>query len=236
VISETHVGWVAECEFGVGVFSRSFTSEGRDLDVALSNQGRDGVLGWVAGSAGMPPGKEIVSMEQVHGSAVVTVEDPDTMDSPRPVCDALISTDSSQALAGVTADCVPLILFCDFGCAVIHAGWRGLAAGVIRSAVFELGLVTGLDASAMVAFVGPAAGACCYEVGDEVLQEIGKTAIHNGNLLSSGDTAIVQLRQLGIENVQSVDVCTICSDPSLLNSYRRDGDKAGRQGVIAWLN
>jgi YfiH family protein len=102
-------------------------------------------------------------LKQVHG---VAVHDADALIADaEPEADAAISRVTGRVLAVLTADCLPVFLCRDDGTAigVAHAGWRGLASGVIEAAVSALG-----DAASLIAWLGPAIGATSYEVGDEV--------------------------------------------------------------------
>jgi copper oxidase (laccase) domain-containing protein len=108
--------------------------------------------------------------------------------------------------------------------AVVHAGWRGLADGVVRAAV------DALPRGAKAAVVGPAIGPCCYDVGSEVssLFDAGLTSDGRLDLWSAAELALVRA---GVERVERVDLCTSCNE-SLFFSHRRDGLARGVQGVI----
>ncbi len=233
-IRETEAGWLVEGSNGAGLFARSFSASGRAQDVSLLQPDRESTLLALAREAGSASDSIIFGMRQVHGGDVVVVEDLDN--DVMPECDALVTGQSNTVLSGVTADCVPLILMAEGACGVVHAGWRGLAAGVVKRSVRVVSEAAGVDTTDIEAFVGPSAGACCYEVGEEVVREIGDSAVTQNGHLDSGDTAVRQLMAAGVAKIETVDVCTICSAPQLLNSFRRDGNESGRQGVIAWLN
>jgi copper oxidase (laccase) domain-containing protein len=119
---------------------------------------------------------------------------------------------------------------------MLHAGWRGLAAGVLGAgvrALRQLGARGRLEAA-----IGPGAGACCYEVGDQVhavFVEHEPTA-RRGQNLDMKSIARAQLLAAGVEAVHDAQLCTICADPSLFFSHRRDGGHTGRQAGIAWLS
>ena len=102
-------------------------------------------------------------LRQVHGVAVV---DADVANDAAPEADAAVTRTRRRVLAVLTADCLPLLLCSDDGSAigVAHAGWRGLAAGVIEAAVAKLGVAP----PSVLAWLGPAIGPGSYEVGDEV--------------------------------------------------------------------
>jgi polyphenol oxidase len=135
----------------------------------------------------------------------------------------------------LTADCLPIAIASQGAVAMVHAGWRGLAAGVVSegvAAVRALGTKERIEAA-----IGPGAGPCCYEVGEEVHQAFessyGATARHGRNLDLKA-IARAQLRDAGVATVHDVGLCTICSDPSLFFSHRRDHGVTGRQAGIAW--
>jgi YfiH family protein len=145
----------------------------------------------------------------------------------------------ATALTGVgtmvlTADCLPVAVAAEGAVAMLHAGWRGLAGGVIDGgvrAVRELG-----GEGAIAAAIGPGAGPCCYEVGDEVharFAQLGPRA-RNGDNLDLKAIARAQLLEAGVAEVHDAGMCTICSDPSLFFSHRRDHGLTGRQGGVAW--
>jgi YfiH family protein len=129
----------------------------------------------------------------------------------------------------LTADCLPVALGASGAVAMVHAGWRGLAAGVLEEgvrAVRELG-----GTSEMVAIVGPGAGACCYEVGEEVHAAFG--GVHrDGRNIDLKAIARERLLAAGVAEVRDVAVCTICDERFF--SHRREGARAGRQSGVAW--
>lgn len=142
----------------------------------------------------------------------------------------------ATALEGVapivlTADCLPVVVAGDGAVAALHAGWRGLAGGVLEAgvqAVRELGAGGPLRAA-----IGPGAGPCCYEVGDEVRAAFAP-AFHRGRRLDLAGAARQALRDAGVDRVEVVGRCTIC-DPRFF-SHRRDGGVTGRQAGLAWLS
>jgi hypothetical protein len=125
------------------------------------------------------------------------------------------------------ADCLPIAVARTDGprrLAVLHAGWRGLAEGVVDAGIAALG------AGRKAAIVGPAIGPCCYEVGDEVssLFEEDLTAGRRLDLWTAAERA---LRHAGVERVDRVDLCTRCHE-ELFFSHRRSGRARGAQGVL----
>jgi copper oxidase (laccase) domain-containing protein len=134
------------------------------------------------------------------------------------------------------ADCLPVAVAGDGAVAMLHAGWRGLAGGIVAEgvgALRELGA-----AGPLAAAIGPGAGPCCYEVGEDVHAVFADRGldIRNGRNLDLKAIARAELERVGVEVVHDVCLCTICADPSLLFSHRRDAGVTGRQAGVAWLS
>jgi YfiH family protein len=164
-------------------------------------------------------------VRQVHGNRVVV--SPDQTDGP-PEADGQATAARGIGLAILAADCLPVAVASQSAVAMVHAGWRGLASGVIAEGVRAL---RELDGRGPVhAAIGPGAGPCCYEVGEEVHARFGT----EGPTLDLKAIARDQLREAGAEVVHDVALCTMCS-PELFFSHRRDRGVTGRQAGIAWL-
>jgi purine-nucleoside/S-methyl-5'-thioadenosine phosphorylase / adenosine deaminase len=141
--------------------------------------------------------------------------------------DALWTAEPGLPMLALSADCLPIAVVTTAGepkLAVIHAGWRGLAAGVIEAGVSALG------DGPKAAVVGPAVGPCCYEVGPEV-SELFDADLTEGRMLDLPEAAARALQRAGVETVDRVALCTSCN-PELFFSHRRDGATRGVQGVI----
>jgi YfiH family protein len=130
----------------------------------------------------------------------------------------------------LAADCIPVVLGAESAVAALHAGWRGLAAGVLEEGVRALREVGGRGD--VVALVGPCAGACCYEVDDEVHAAFGG-AHRDGSLIDLRAIAHERLLAAGVARVGDERSCTICDERYF--SHRREGAHAGRQAGVAWL-
>jgi YfiH family protein len=135
------------------------------------------------------------------------------------------------AAAVLTADCLPVALGARGAVAALHAGWRGLAAGVLEEGVRALREVGGRGE--VVAVVGPCAGACCYEVGEEVHAAF-DGAHRQGRSIDLRAIAHERLTAAGVAQVRDARACTICDERFF--SYRREGPRAGRQAGLAWLD
>ena len=172
---------------------------------------------------------------QVHGARVRCVA------AGSPDGDSLVEADGhATATPGVapmvlTADCLPIAIAGEGAVSMLHAGWRGLAAGVVAQGV---GAVRELGArDPLVAAIGPGAGGCCYEVGEEVHAAFGRyePEVRRGRNLDLKAIARLELERAGVAEVHDAELCTICSDPLLFYSHRRDHGITGRQAGIAWL-
>ena len=178
-----------------------------------------------------------VWLKQVHGNAVVdadrTVGVPDA--------DASVARKAGAICAVMTADCLPL-LFCDEAGTVVaaaHAGWRGLAGGVIAATVARLAVAPG----ELLAWLGPAIGPAAFEVGEEVRAAF--LALDAGNapcfkpspagrwLADIYQLARRQLSDLGVRDVYGGKFCTF-SEPERFFSYRRE-PRTGRMATLVWL-
>lgn len=178
-----------------------------------------------------------VSLRQAHGSTVIEAGsltgggylEPGTS---WPEGDALVTAERGLPLVAHGADCLTAALVAPGGerLAVVHAGWRGLLAGVLEAAAARVG-------PGFAAVVGPGAGRCCYEVGDDVGGQLqgrfGDDVVTGGraNLAACAQRA---LTRAGSAEVTLAGVCTIC-DAERFHSHRRDGAGSGRQAVIAYL-
>jgi YfiH family protein len=143
------------------------------------------------------------------------------------VGDVLWTDEPGLPVLALAADCVPIAIARANGSAalaVVHAGWRGLAAGVVEAAVAALG------PDPVAAIVGPSVGPCCYEVGPEVASRFDPD-LTGGGILDLWAAAERALRHAGVEQVERVDLCTRCN-PGLFFSHRRSGERRGAQGVI----
>ncbi len=165
---------------------------------------------------------------QVHGRCVLTVTGPGHAGD----ADGLVTTAPGLPVAVFTADCLGVVAHGEGVVAVAHAGWRGLAAGVLEATV---SVMAGLGGPPDVVDVGPSIGPCCYEVGPEVVDALGHPAT------TTWGSPSVDLRAAAIERLGAVapeadvrvdDRCTRCSEG--LHSHRASGT-SHRLGAVGWL-
>ena len=212
-----------------------------DLRRVLANRRR---VATVLGLAGRP----WALSRQVHGASILRVEaghlghGPPEGKAPLGDADGLVTADPGVVLAVLTADCAPVLL-ADPGTGVVgavHAGCRGLAAGVVEAGVAAMAEL-GADPGAVVGLVGPAVGGCCYEVGPEVREAVGgrypaalATTRDGRPALDPAAGAAQALERAGAGRVRVAGECTI--DLERFFSHRRDQGRTGRQaGLIALL-
>jgi YfiH family protein len=151
--------------------------------------------------------------------------------------DSLLESDGhATALPGLgvmvlTADCLPVALGSAGAVAMLHAGWRGLAAGVLEEGVRAMRDLGAGDEIAAV--IGPGAGVCCYGVGPEVHAALGDGGSATGHI-DLHAIARERLLAAGVSRVRDLGICTICDKDFF--SHRREGARAGRQAGVAWLS
>lgn len=165
-------------------------------------------------------------VNQVHG-AEVRVARPGNCGNG----DAILLSEPGLPGAIFTADCLPVLITEGSNAALVHAGWRGLEAGVLQVASEKIAN------SARVAFVGPAIGRCCYRVGKDMAERFasnyGADVVGADSTLDLAGVARKILREeCGVENIVELGPCTHSEE---LFSYRNDGSVTGRQALLAWL-
>jgi len=217
----------------------------------------------VAMAIGIDPGL-LVRAHQVHGTNVVVATAEDRNRHATDEADIIVSHAPVHALAIQVADCVPLLIAdrANGAIAAAHAGWRGLAARVPSTVVAALRRQFGSRPGDLVAAIGPSIGACCYEVGADVLQRFQRAGFGFDRLeqwfqskptpsdrnpsmpglappreehwfFDGWSAARDQLVGAGVPEAQ-VFVAELCtaSHAGALCSYRRDGSPAGRLAAV----
>jgi YfiH family protein len=151
--------------------------------------------------------------------------------------DGQATTSRGIACTVLTADCLPVAVIAPGGVAMLHAGWRGLAASVLEEGVAALRVAGEGESDGLVAAIGPGAGRCCYEVGDEVRAPFADEGedVRAGRNLDLPLIAERRLRRSGVTEVHQTGLCTMCDPRERFFSHRRDGGVTGRQAGVAWL-
>lgn len=182
-----------------------------------------------------------VWLNQTHSTDVVTVLEPvaNVLDA-----DGAFTTATGVVCSAMTADCLPVILTDTKGTqvAAVHAGWRGLAGGILENAVAKF---SNLDSdNQIIAWLGPAIGKDAFEVGNDVLDAFVrfdpqaklafKAKSEPGKWLANmSQLATQRLMKVGVTSVTDSNLCTY-ADSDAFYSYRRDGI-TGRQATFIWL-
>jgi YfiH family protein len=177
----------------------------------------------ISSALGISP--EWATVTQVHGTRVVFASEPGHHGE----ADALVTATPELPVAIATADCVPVVLVGDQSRAVAHAGWRGVAGGVVPETVK---MMRAHGDAPVVALLGPHIGPCCYEVGREVVDAIGGYASVTRSGSLSVDLAAAIRSQL--EGVEAIDTGRCTHDDTAMASYREDGTSE-RQVTIVWI-
>ena len=170
---------------------------------------------------------------QVHGAEIQEWEAPRPVLTRRGEAHAQVDGHATSlpglGLLVLTADCLPVALVGSGRAAMLHCGWKPLAAGIIARALESF-------SEPPAAAIGPGIGPCCYEVGPEVLERFAhhRPSVAVGRMLDLAGVARAQLQEGGVSRIEHVDLCTSCN-AGLFFSHRRDRGVTGRQGGMAWL-
>jgi YfiH family protein len=217
-VFSTRLGGISEAPFdslNLGVFTED------ERDRVVENRSR------LAAALGFPA-ERVTIARQVHGAELVThagPQEPSPFAKPGseiPEVDGHVTARSSLPLLAFVADCLPVALAGPGGVAMLHCGWRGLAAGIVGRGVEA---VAATDAA-----IGPGIGPCCYEVGEDVLDAFAQAPTGKLDLV---EIASRRLRDAGVERIESAGLCTSC-EAELFFSHRRDGGRTGRQAGVVW--
>jgi polyphenol oxidase len=176
----------------------------------------------LAAALGISPGR-LVSGHQVHGTELAFYDGTAATE-----VDGHVIAEPGPVGLVYTADCLPVALAGPGGAAILHCGWRGLAAGIVARGAGAVG--------ATRAAIGPGIGPCCYEVGDDVLGAFDRlgAGIASERMLDLPEVARRLLDEAGVEAVESASLCSCCEE-ELFFSHRRDGG-AGRQAGLVWID
>lgn len=185
-------------------------------------------------------GSDPLWLKQVHGTTIWDADAANTPDNGPPQADGATTARAGRWLALLTADCLPVVLVRTDGTrlAVAHAGWRGLAAGILAHAVLALGNVP------FAAWIGPAICGRCYEVDAPVVEALTQLGPWVGHGVRKGvraghytvDLAAIATEQLMRLGAHQVIACGLCTrENGLWYSHRRDGPQTGRFATLAAL-
>ena len=188
--------------------------------------------------------RPLLWLNQTHGARVQQVYQPEAPGEELPDADAAVATSREYACVVLTADCLP-VMFCNRAgtqVAVAHAGWRGLAGGVLEATIAAMNT----DPDDLLVWLGPAISNAQFEVGPEVY---GAFVAVNPDTAEAFDhspyrlghymadlyrLARFRLEALGVNHISGGHFCTACE--SRFYSYRRDGGKTGRMASVIWIN
>jgi YfiH family protein len=190
--------------------------------------------------------------EQVHGSSVAIVDEQTAGRGSESFSDAIGGVDSlitahpDIPLALFFADCVPVVVAEPFRkvVSVIHAGWRGIFAGIIEKSVRKMAEFAGAGTENMLAFIGPSIGSCCFQVDNDLSERFKQRfKLHDTAMWLSADNHIdlqelarLQLADCGIEKIRVslMNLCTSCNNNKLF-SYRAADGNTGRHAAIGHI-
>ncbi len=182
--------------------------------------------GVLAQEIGLEPDR-IAAGLQVHGAQLTEWDAPPTVDRALVEADGHVTAVKGLGLLVLAADCLPVALAGPGRVAMLHCGWRGVAAGIIARGASQFD-------EPPAAVIGPGIGRCCFEVGPEVLEAFADVyGAAEGRMLDLRAVAEARLRAAGVTAVEHVDLCTFCRE-DLFFSHRRDGGVTGRQSGVVW--
>ncbi len=166
----------------------------------------------------------MASVKQIHSDVTFVAREPGCVGEG----DALVTHTQGVAVSVRTADCFPILLAdpATRAVAAIHAGWRGTAAGVVRTSLDRMRSEFGTDTKNVFAAIGPGIGACCYKVGLDVARQFGMQEAGNLDLAVENSNQLIA-EGLQPDRIEQVGGCTFCH-PAQFFSWRRDHDRAGR--------
>lgn len=230
-----------------GTLNMDFT-EDDSIENILENRNR------MAISVGFNPDAYVFS-EQVHGDNVVIINNIMkgsgllNKESHIPSADAMITNEPGICLITKTADCVPIVLYDPVKrvIASIHTGWRGTMLRIAAKTVEVMLGKFNCKPKDIIAGIGPSIGACCYEVGDDVINTVQQTFGNTDNFLKAIEgkekrhldlwyTNRYILENIGLlpDNIEVAELCTSCNTDFF--SWRRDGKTTGRLATGIILN
>jgi hypothetical protein len=180
----------------------------------------------------------VVQPRQVHSADIKDAASLNGNDA----CDGLLSNQAKRLLAISVADCVPILLASKSGniVAAVHAGWRGSANKILSNAVNKMRIDFGAKPEDILAWIGPSASACCYEVGQEVAVRFASPEVRFDGARQYLNLKLANRNQLldsGLDasNIEIHAGCTICESETF-HSFRRDGSRSGRMLAVIGIH
>ena len=181
------------------------------------------------GALGFDPHRLAIP-HQCHSANVQIVDSPGDFE----FTDALITTSVGLPLVITVADCLPVVLYDPEKSVLahIHAGWRGTTQRIVGKSVRIMSEQFGVSPGSLIAFVGPSAGVCCYEVGHDVAGLFSPAHLRDRDdrtFLDLKGANESQLLECGVaqSNIEVSKWCTTCN-PEIFHSYRRERERSGR--------
>ncbi|MEE1163799.1 MAG: peptidoglycan editing factor PgeF, partial [Lachnospiraceae bacterium] len=190
----------------------------------------------------------VLQMHQVHDVHVAVIDNPDITSEQLDGYDAMITNLRGLAIGVRTADCIPILLYdpVNKAAAVVHSGWRGTVAKILRNVIGKMSSTYGTQPAELLAVIGPGICADCFQVGEEValnFKEVGfdinsiwsfrgpknGTDMSGGHHIDLKEACRQTLTECGVkkENIQISDLCTY-EDNHLLYSARKETIECGR--------
>lgn len=185
-------------------------------------------------------------LEQIHSSRIIACQS-DILGK-KVSADGSYATRANQICAIMSADCLPVLFCFEDGCMVgaAHAGWRGLAAGVLQALIRQMCACSGHKSTKLMAWLGPAISQVHFEVGESVCQafvtqhkDYAQAFVPAANARKYQadlyQLARITLRQCGVTRIYGGEFCTYAQTRDFF-SYRRDGTRSGRMATLIWIS
>lgn len=190
--------------------------------------------------------EDVIYLKQIHSDAILkySKNDANIKDEEG---DAIITNEKNVIIGVFTADCVPIILVDEKAGAIaaIHSGWRGTFESITFKTINKMINEFNTNVGNIKAYIGPHIRKCCYEVSEDLKKDflnkkgtIQKEELFNGNNLNLEACIIDDLKKAGVieDNINSINLCTYCSDEIKLHSYRKSQGSYGRMFSFVMLS
>lgn len=188
---------------------------------------------------------DVAYVKQIHSDIIYEYSDENKENFINNEGDGIITNVKNTIIGVFTADCVPIIIIDKKNkvSAAVHSGWRGTIASITKKAIQKMIDDYSSDVNDIEVYIGPHIRKCCYEVSEELKQRfvnetnISEDILFNDRNLSMEECILKDLRELRIPeiNINSIDLCTYCSDEIKLHSYRKSDGSYGRMFAFVIL-